>query len=67
MTQAGLSRRQVRKQHVSEKATIDHLVRVYQKAEEERRVHAAFTPSGLSVEDQLRKAWHWGVCGLAIF
>jgi hypothetical protein len=68
MTQAGLSRRQVRKQRVCEKATIDHLVRaVYQKAEEERRVHAAFTLSGLSVEEQLRKAWQWGVCGLAIF
>jgi hypothetical protein len=51
---------------VREKATIDHLVRVvFEKTK--GTVHAPFTPSGLSVEEQIRKEWHPGMGGLALF
>jgi hypothetical protein len=30
-------------------------------------VHAPFTLSGLSVEEQIRKEWHPGMGGLALF
>ena len=68
MTKATLSRRRVRKRHVREKATIDHLVRaVYLKTEERGTTHPPVTASGLSVEDQVRKEWHSGLGGLALF
>ena len=68
MTKATLSRRRVRKRHVREKATIDHLVRaVYLKVDEKGTTHAPITASGLSVEDQVRKEWHPGLGGLALF
>ena len=68
MTKATLSRRRIRKRHVREEATIDHLVRlVYAKAEEKGKTHSAVTSSGLSVEDQVRKEWQPGPGGLAIF
>jgi hypothetical protein len=68
MTKATLSRRRIRKRHVREEATIDHLVRlVYAKAEEKGMTHSAVTSSGLSVEDQVRKEWQPGPGGLAIF
>ena len=51
-----------------EKATIDHLVRaVYLKVDEKGTTHAPITASGLSVEDQVRKEWHPGLGGLALF
>ena len=68
MTKATLSRRRTRRRHVREKATIDHLVRaVYSKADERCTTHSAVTASGLSVEEQVRKEWHSGLGGLALF
>ena len=68
MTKATLSRRRTRKRHVREKATIDHLVRlVYAKAVERGTMHSAVTATGLSVEEQIRKQWHPGLGGLALF
>ena len=68
MTKTTLSRRRIRKRHVREEATIDHLVRlVYAKAEEKGMIHPPVTASGLSVEEQVRKEWQPGPGGLAIF
>jgi hypothetical protein len=68
MTKATLSRRRTRRRHVREKATIDHLVRaVYSKTVERGTMHSAVTASGLSVEEQIRKQWHPGLGGLALF
>ena len=68
MTKATLSRRRIRKRHVREKATIDHLVRAgYSKADEPGTTHSPLTASGLSVEEQVRKQWHSGLGGLALF
>ena len=68
MTKAALSRRRTRKRHVREEATIDHLVRaVYSKAHERGTTHSPITETGLSVEEQVRKEWHPGPGGLAIF
>lgn len=68
MTKATLSRRRTRRRHVREEATIDHLVRlVYSKADEKSTTHPPVTASGLSVEEQVRKKWHPGLGGLAIF
>jgi hypothetical protein len=68
MTKPTVSRRRTRKRHVREEATIDHLVRlVYSKAEEKGMTHSPVTPTGLSVEEQVRKEWHPGPGGLAIF
>ena len=66
MAKVNLSRRRTKRRHVREKATIDHLVRVvFEKTK--GTVHAPFTPSGLSVEEQIRKEWHPGMGGLALF
>jgi hypothetical protein len=68
MTKATLSRRRTRRRHVREKATIDHLVRaVYSKTVERGTMQSAVTASGLSVEEQIRKQWHPGLGGLALF
>jgi hypothetical protein len=69
MTKATSSRHRTRRRHVREKATIDHLVRaVYSKAVDERgTTHPPVTASGLSVEEQVRKQWHPGLGGLALF
>ena len=68
MTKATPSRRRTRRRHVREKATIDHLVRaVYSKADERGTTHPPVTASGLSVEEQVRKQWHPGLGGLALF
>ena len=68
MTKATLSRRRTRRRHVREKATIDHLVRaVWAKANERGTTHSPLTASGLSVEEQVRKQWHPGLGGLALF
>src|ERR1700745_2687505 len=68
MAKATLSRRRTRRRHVREKATIDHLVRaVWTKADERGTTHAPVTSSGLSVEEQVRKQWHPGLGGLALF
>ena len=58
-----------RKWHVSEEATIDHLVRSLTPAEPQidTRVHDALTDTGLCVEEQVRKVWNNPVIGLAIF
>ena len=58
-----------RKWHVSEEATIDHLVRSLapEAPHIDTRVHDAMTHTGLYVEAQVRKAWNNPVIGLAIF
>jgi hypothetical protein len=58
-----------RKWHVSEEATIDHLVRSLapEAPHIDNRVHDAMTHSGLCVEGQIRKVWNNPVIGLAIF
>ena len=58
-----------RKWHVSEEATIAHLVRSLapEEPQADPRVHDAITPSGLCVEAQVRKTWNNPVIGLAIF
>jgi hypothetical protein len=58
-----------RKWHVSEEATIDHLVRSLapEAPHMDTRVHDAMTHTGLYVEAQVRKAWNNPVIGLAIF
>ena len=58
-----------RKWHVSEEATIDHLVRslAFEEPQIGTRVHDAVTRTGLCVEAQIRKTWNNSVIGLAIF
>lgn len=58
-----------RKWHISEEATIEHLVRSLapEEPQPDPRVHDAVTPSGLCVEAQVRKTWNNPVIGLAIF
>jgi hypothetical protein len=58
-----------RRWHVSEAATIDHLVRSLapEAPHIDTRVHAALTHNGLCVEAQVRKSWNNPVIGLAIF
>jgi hypothetical protein len=58
-----------RKWHVSEAATIDHLVRSLapEAPQIDPRVHDAMTHTGLCVEAQVRKVWNNPVIGLAIF
>ncbi len=68
MRQPRSPRRLVRMWHRREKATIDHLVRTTGDAKgASGTTHSAFTSSGLAVEEQVRKAWHPGPTGLAIF
>ncbi len=63
MAKVTLSRRRTKRRHIREEATIDHLVRaVFEKTK--GTVHAPF---GLSVEEQIRKEWHPGMGGLALF
>ena len=59
-------RRLIRMWHRREKATIDHLVRALDGTPRGTR-HSAFTASGQSVEDQVRKAWRPSCMGLAVF
>lgn len=62
------SRDLIKKWHRREKATIDHLVRSVGPSEASTgTTHSAFTPSGLAIEDQVRKAWRQMPIGLAIF
>ena len=57
-----------RKWHVSDEATIDHLVRSLapEAPKIETRVHDPIA-NGLCVEAQVRKTWNNPVIGLAIF
>ena len=60
----------MRRRHVREKATIDHLVQdVYKpKPLEERHAsHSPTTSTGLPVEDQVRKEWDARKGGLPTF
>jgi hypothetical protein len=55
---------------VRDKAIIDHLVKqVYdgKSPADEHTVHRSTTASGLSVEEQVRKAWDPSKGGLPIF
>jgi hypothetical protein len=69
MKQLRSSRHIIKMWHRREKATIDHLVRAGGDAQNEAaaNAHSAFTPSGLAVEAQIRKAWPQNQGGLPIF
>jgi hypothetical protein len=68
MKQHRSSRHVIRLWHRREKATIDHLVRrIGEPQSAPGTIHSAFTPSGLAVEDQIRKAWQPPSAGLAMF
>jgi len=68
MKQPRSSRQLIKMWHRREKVTIDHLVRSIGNAKNAAgTTHSAFTATGLSVEDQVRKAWRPGPMGLAIF
>lgn len=62
------SRHLIKMWHRREKATIDHLVRsIGETKAATGTTHSAFTPSGLPIEDQVRKAWRPCSAGLAMF
>ena len=68
MKQLRSPRQLVKKWHRREKATIDHVVQATGGAVKGAAAsHSAFTPSGLAIEDQLRKAWRPWPTGLAVF
>ena len=68
MKQLRSSRHLVRTWHRREKSTIDHLVRSLAQAKSSSpSTHSAFTPSGLAIEEQVRKAWRPFAGGLPIF
>jgi hypothetical protein len=60
----------MKRRHVREKATIDHLVRNVHKpkpADERSSGHSPTTSTGLPVEDQIRKEWDPRKGGLPTF
>jgi hypothetical protein len=62
------SRDLIKHWHRREKATIDHLIHTIGHAKAAAgTTHSAFTASGLSVEDQVRKAWRPWSNGPAMF
>ena len=62
------SRNLIKRLHRREKATIDHLVSaIGATSVKTPTLHSAFTEGGLSVEDQIRKAWNPGGTGLPVF
>jgi hypothetical protein len=66
MAKVTLSRRRIKRRHIREEATIEHMARVlFEKTK--GTVHDPFTLSGLSVEEQIRKEWHPSMGGLALF
>jgi hypothetical protein len=69
MKQLRSSRHLIRMWHRREKATIDHLARTIgaRATPATPTIHSAFTPSGLAIEDQLRKIWQPTPLGLAMF
>ena len=68
MATAISSRRRTKRKQPGDEAVIEHLVRVvYGKKDQQRRILAPFTISGLSVEEQVRKVWQPSICGLAVF
>ncbi len=68
MKQHRASRHLIKVWHRREKATIDHLVRsIGEPKSAAAGTHSAFTSSGASVEEQVRKAWRPCSIGLAMF
>ena len=68
MSQVQSSRQAIEKWHRHEEATIEHLVRLLTEPNSRYGVvHSAFTPTGLPIEDQIRKAWRPETLGLAMF
>jgi hypothetical protein len=60
----------MRRRHVREKATIDHLVQDVYKPKPLEETHASHSPTtstGLPVEDQVRKGWDPRKGGLPTF
>jgi hypothetical protein len=68
MKQLRSSRHIIKMWHRREKAMIDHLVRTLGEGRDSvGTTHSAFTPSGLVVEEQIRKACRPAAIGLAMF
>ena len=69
MTKERSVRDRMRRRHIREKATIEHLVReVYDgRGLSSGAVHGARTASGMPVEQQVRKVWAPQAGGLPIF
>jgi hypothetical protein len=69
MTKERSVRDRMRRGHIREKATIEHLVReVFDvKGSSSGATHAATTAGGLPVEQQVRKVWAPQSHGLPIF
>jgi hypothetical protein len=68
MKQLRSSRHLIKMWHRRDKATIDHLVRTIGDGKNSSgTTHSAFTASGLSIEDQVRKAWQPVSAGIAMF
>ena len=68
MKQVRSSRQVIESWHCHEEATIDHLVRLLTEPNSRYGIaHSAFTPTGLPIEDQIRKAWRPETLGLAMF
>lgn len=63
------TRQLIKMWHRREKSTIDHLVHTVggKATKADGTTHSPFTPTGLSVEDQVRKAWGPYGAGLAMF
>jgi hypothetical protein len=68
MKQVPSSRQAIESWHLHEKATIDHLVRLLTEPKSRYGyAHCAFTSTGLTIEDHIRKAWRRETLGLAMF
>ena len=69
MNQLRSSRHLIRMWHRREKATIAQVARAVglEPKPASGTIHSAFTPSGLAIEDQVRKAWQPCPAGLAMF
>ena len=68
MKQLRSSRHLIRTWHRREKATIDYVARNIDRAKSPAgTIHSPFTPTGLAIEDQVRKAWQPATAGLAMF
>jgi hypothetical protein len=62
------SRQLIKMWHRREKVTVEHVARtVGDEKSTPATTHSAFTASGLTVEEQVRKACHRSPFGLAIF
>jgi hypothetical protein len=61
------ARERTQRRHVREKATIDHLVQDVYEPKMPDEKHTERSPTGLPVEDQVRKEWDPRKGGLPTF